>query len=232
VSARQLSLLILFMLFGAIWSMPLAADQADRWLFRVYLDDREIGFHEFSVTERDGRHQVETTARFDVKILFFNAYSYDHRNQESWSGDCLQGLNAITDDNGTEYRVSGEAREDGFELEVNRDAERIGSDCVRTFAYWNPAILDAQRLLNSQTGELADVTIRAEGAESLEIGPHRVPAEKYTIETNDRPIRLWYAPGGQHWLALEAETEGGRTLRYVPLILPWNAVGETRLAMD
>jgi hypothetical protein len=232
VSIKQLYVLMLVILLGAVNAAPLAANEADRWLFRVYLDDREIGFHEFYVTERDGRRVVETTARFDVKVLFFNAYSYDHRNRESWSGDCLQGLNAVTDDNGTEYRVSGEASEDGFELEVNRDAERIGSDCVRTFAYWNPAILDAQRLLNSQTGELADVTIRAEGAETLEIGPHRVPAEKYIIETEDGPIRLWYAPGGRHWLALEADTDGGRTLRYVPLVLPWNAVGNTRLAMD
>ena len=108
----------------------------------------------------------------------------------------------------------------------------IGLDCVRTFAYWNPAILDAERLLNSQTGEFAEVTVRSNGPQTLDIGPHRVAAEKYTIESGEGPIRLWYAPGGQHWLALEADLESGRTLRYVPLVLPWNAVGETRLALN
>lgn len=219
------------LLFG-LFATPLAADDADRWLFRVYLDDREIGYHEFSVTERDNQRIVETSARFDVRFLIFNAYSYDHRNRETWSGECLLGLESVTDDNGTEYRVTGEAGANGFLLEVNRDAEKIGSDCVRSFAYWNPAILDAQRLLNSQTGEMTPVTVRATGADTLEIGPHRVAAESYTIETGDGPIRLWYSPGSRHWLALEAETAGGRTLRYVPLILPWNAVGDTRLAMD
>ena len=216
----------------AVTAGPLTADEADRWLFQVYLDDREIGFHEYAVTERDGRRVVETTARFDVTFLFFTAYRYDHQNRETWSGNCLQNLESVTDDNGDEYRVSGEARADGFALNVNRNAAHIGSDCVRTFAYWNPAILDAQRLLNSQTGELADVTIRAEGTETLAIGPHNVPAERYTIATEDGPIHLWYAPGSRHWLALEAETDGGRTLRYVPLQLPWNAVTQTRLAMD
>ena len=81
-------------------SSPAAADDADRWLFRVYLDDREIGFHEFSVRERDGRFDVETTANFDVNILFFNAYSYNHKNRETWSGNCLEGIEAVTDDNG------------------------------------------------------------------------------------------------------------------------------------
>jgi hypothetical protein len=213
-------------------SSPAAADDADRWLFRVYLDDREIGFHEFSVRERDGRFDVETTANFDVNILFFNAYSYNHKNRETWSGNCLEGIEAVTDDNGKEYRISGEARPDGFRLKVNRDPETIGLDCVRTFAYWNPAILDAERLLNSQTGEFAEVTVRSNGPQTLDIGPHRVAAEKYTLESGEGPIRLWYAPGGQHWLALEADLESGRTLRYVPLVLPWNAVGETRLALN
>jgi hypothetical protein len=216
----------------ATLAMPLAADDGDRWLFRVYLDQREIGYHEFRVSEREGRRQVEVSARFDVDILFFNAYSYDHSNRESWSGDCLETIESVTNDNGDEYRVNGQSGGDGFVVEVNRDVARLGEGCVRSFAYWNPVILDSTRLLNAQTGEVVDVTVRPEGAVTLDIGPHRVPAERYTIEMDDGPIRLWYAPGSRHWLALEAETAGGRTLRYVPLALPWNAVGETRLAMD
>lgn len=219
------------LLFAAA-SAPLQAAQADHWLFQVYLDDRKIGYHEFTVTPRDGGHAVETQARFDVKFLFFNAYSYDHRNRETWAGDCLQDIDAVTNDNGTEYLVSGQSRANGFMLQVNRDSAPIQAQCVRSFAYWNPVILDAQRLLNSQTGEVVDVTVRPEGAVTLDIGPHRVAAEKYTLELEDGPIRLWYSPGGRHWLALEAETDGGRTLRYVPLELPWNAVTQTRLAMD
>ena len=75
-------------------SVPLMAEDSDRWVFRVYLDDREIGFHEFSVTDRDGGQDVEISAEFDVKFLFFNAYSYDHRNLESWAG---QDRHAVQD---------------------------------------------------------------------------------------------------------------------------------------
>jgi len=211
---------------------PALADDADRWLFRVYLDDREIGFHEFAVRDLGGRREVEVTARFDVRILFFNAYRYDHRNRETWYDDCLEGIESTTDDNGDAYRVNGRVDAGDFVLETHIEAARIDAPCVQTFAYWNPAILEAERLLNAQTGEWVDVAIRPEGAVTLDIGPHRVAAEKYTIEMDDGPIRLWYSPGGRHWLALEAETAGGRTLRYVPLALPWNAVTEHRLAMD
>ena len=215
-----------------VTGQPVMADESDRWLFRVFLDDREIGVHEFSVTDQQGVRHVEIAAEFDVKILFFNAYSYDHRNQESWIGDCLNKIDARTNDNGAQSTISGQSSENGFVVSVNQEPARIGSRCVRSFAYWNPVILESDALLNSQTGEVVDVTIREHGAVTLEIGQNRVPAEKFTIEMQDGPIHLWYSPGARHWLALEAETEGGRKLRYVPVVLPRNETDDSRLAMD
>ena len=213
-------------------SVPLEAEESDRWLFRVYLDDREIGFHEFSVTDREGGQDVEISAEFDVTFLFFNAYSYDHKNRESWAGDCLARIDALTNDNGKESAVSGQSSESGFVVKVNQGAAAVGSDCVRSFAYWNPVILESETLLNAQTGELVDVTIMNQGADMLQIGSDQLPAEKFTIEMQDGPIHLWYSPGARRWLALEAETEGGRMLRYVPMALPRYEADSTRLVMD
>lgn len=213
-------------------SVPLMAEDSDRWVFRVYLDDREIGFHEFSVTDREGGQEVEISAEFDVKFLFFNAYSYDHKNLESWAGDCLDRIDASTNDNGTKSAVSGQSSASGFVVNVNQGAAVVGSDCVRSFAYWNPVILESQTLLNAQTGELVDVTIRNHGADLLQVGSDQLPAEKFTIEMQDGPIHLWYSPGARHWLALEAQTEGGRMLRYVPMVLPHYENGNTRVVMD
>jgi hypothetical protein len=211
---------------------PLAASQSDRWLFRVYLDDREIGFHEFSVSQRDGRQVVDIAAEFDVKFLFFNAYSYDHHNEERWVGDCLDTIEALTNDNGTQYAVSGHSSESGFEVRVNLEKTHLKSDCLRSFAYWNPVILESKVLLNSQTGEVVDVNVVEHGDVTYDLGPNRMPAEKFTIEMEGGPIHLWYSRGNRNWLALEAETEGGRTLRYVPENLPAHELGNTRLVMD
>lgn len=227
---RVRSLFVLMLIIASATSA--VADTTKRWLFDVYLDEREIGFHEFTVTERGGRQEVEITARFDVRILFFNAYSYDHENRETWEEDCLEEIEAVTDDNGASSKVGGRSADDGFVVSVNRDTSRFDATCLRSFAYWNPVILESDSLLNSQTGELVDVTIRPHGEVILDIGQQRVTAEKFTIEMEDGPIRLWYSPGEKRWLALEAETEGGRTLRYVPVALPWTEPFDTRLAMD
>lgn len=210
------------------------ANQADedRWVFRVLLDSKEIGYHEFRVLGHPDDRQVEISAEFDVRILFISAYSYDHRNTERWSGDCLAGIEAFTNDNGDEFSVSGERAPEGFVVNTNQDSSRISSDCVRSFAYWNPVILESERLLNSQTGEIVDVQVRDEGPDTLNVGPHPIPARKYTLLMKDGPINLWYSPGGQRWLALEAPAKGGRTIRYEPVILPGNPVGDTRFAME
>ena len=213
-------------------SLPLMAGEPDRWLFRVFLDDREIGYHEFTVTDREGGQHVQISAEFDVKFLFINAYSYDHQNRERWAGNCLEKIDALTNDNGAEHAISGQSSGSGFAVSINRVDTLIDSDCARTFAYWNPIILESDRLLNSQTGEWIDVAIEKRGADLLQIGPNRIPAEKFTIVMKGGPIHLWYSPGTQHWLALEAQTEGGRMLRYVPVVLPAKATSTIRLAMD
>jgi hypothetical protein len=81
-----------------------------------------------------------------------------------------------------------------------------------SFAYWDPRILRATRLLNSQTGELVPVDIRPWGVESVEVLGRRQVAERHRIAGKDLQIDLWYADG--RWVALEALAAGGRVLRY------------------
>ena len=50
---------------------------------------------------------LKSEAQFNVKFLFINAYSYSHKSDETWQGDCLQTITSSTDDNGEQYNVSG-----------------------------------------------------------------------------------------------------------------------------
>ncbi|MEO1201858.1 MAG: DUF6134 family protein, partial [Pseudomonadota bacterium] len=76
-----------------IASLPVAAlAQPAEWRFQVFLNDKPIGYHSFSV-ENDGRDQVLTTeASFDVKLLFITAFRYRHENTETWRDGCLQSM--------------------------------------------------------------------------------------------------------------------------------------------
>jgi hypothetical protein len=77
-------------------SETMRASEDRQWQFRVYLDDKEVGYHHYRVQGDERQRQVGVDASFDVKILFFNAFSYRHTTQELWFGDCLQGIDSST----------------------------------------------------------------------------------------------------------------------------------------
>ena len=82
-----------------------------------------------------------------------------------------------------------------------------------TFAYWNPRILEAKQLLNSQTGRFEPVTVERQAEEPLSVRGRIEPAIKYLLSGEKLKIELWYSRDMQ-WLGLQSMTDGGRKLRY------------------
>jgi hypothetical protein len=188
-----------------------ALDAATReWNFAVSLDGRPIGEHRFTLHEYGDARELTSEANFRVRFLFFDAYRYEHRARERWSGDCLESLDARTDANGKPVVIAGERG--GGEFRVGPDRTVLYDDCVQTFAYWNPSILDARRLLNPQTGEYVDVKVLLMGRELLD----GRQTERYRlIGRGETPLQidLWYTPA-RDWVALESLTPEGHRLRY------------------
>ena len=197
-------------LSGGTGTMPEPTEQ--EWNFRVFLDDQEIGFHNFELTVEDGTQRVTTEAEFRVRFLFFTAYRYEHENRETWEGDCLKQIESRTDDNGRRFAVRGLRQQDRFALDVSNASVGL-PDCIKTFAYWNPTILEETTLLNSQTGELLPVNVELVAEEMLDVRGEQMPATRYRLEANDLELDIWYSDDLE-WLALESTVEGGRKLRY------------------
>jgi hypothetical protein len=186
----------------------LASDQGD-WYFQVFLDDKPIGYHHFTLND----NRLQSTAEFNVKILFINAYHYKHNNRELWDGNCLAEIHSETIDNGEQYSVNGATVNNHFRVST-QDSKTTLTGCVRTFAYWDPELLDTPYLLNTQTGEYQEVNLEQAGNEEFSLYGKTVQASRYVLKTDDGDIELWYGPEGE-WIALNSTTKGGRILRYV-----------------
>ena len=194
-------------------SAAASSSSTREWRFAVSLDGKPIGEHRFVTRELEDRVEVISEASFRVRFLFIDAYRYEHRADEVWRGDCLERIDARTNDNGEEIVVSGERAGRGFR--VTTDGVAAGVElCVQTFAYWNPRILDATRLLNPQTGEYLPVRVRDLGQDATGDYPG---AQHYLLSggSGNRRLQidLWYSDA-QEWLALESRTPDGRRLRY------------------
>lgn len=194
----------------AMGASPARADQT--WDFRVFLDDKEIGTHRFDLIDHGSERQLTSKAHMAVKVLFVTVYTYDHDDVEHWDGDCLSKLSSTTDDNGEKHRVDVQRRDGATVVQTLEGTQRL-AECVMTFAYWNPAMLQQTQLLNSQDGEHVDVKIRDAGIDSIDVRGVKTPAHRYELRSEKLSIDLWYSEQ-REWLALESKTQRGQKLIY------------------
>jgi len=201
-----------FIIFMCLLSLTSTGLASQSWKFKVYLDEQEIGEHTFQSVSLNNKTHIQINAKFDVYILFINAYSYKHMNYEVWNGQCLQSIRSTTDDNGEELYV--QADYSGGQLIIKTPTtDYTAEGCIKTFAYWEPDFLKSQTLLNAQTGKLMPVTIDMIGEEIIMVRSKLTAATHYRLTTDEFIIDLWYSKDNE-WLALNSTTSNGSTLRY------------------
>lgn len=182
--------------------------------FEVLLDGKPVGVHEFHVSvAADGAREVRSDARFDVRMLGLTLYRYRHTAREQWNEGCLRRIDAETRDGGEQVAVRGELRNGRFELSSPLAATGA-SPCLSSYAYWDPALLLAQReLLNPQTGAIDAVRFEALGEEVILVKGMRRTARRHRLRGAGLAIDLWYSPDGE-WLQLASVVRGDRQLLY------------------
>lgn len=194
-------------LFLCLLYPGLAAAQA--WQFDVSMDGKAIGTHEFVLDEReDGQFALKSEAKFNVKFLSINVFKYHHLANELWQNDCLKKLDARTQENSKATLVEAKQDQAMFKVSAPTPLE-ISQQCVMTFAYWNPKILQQKKLLNPQTGEYLNTQIARLGQETILVKGQTIKAERYKIHTSQFVIEIWYGLDGE-WLALQSTTPDGR----------------------
>ena len=206
------SLTLLFLSVVGLNAYGQLNEQHKTWRFDVYLDDKPIGYHQFVFSQIDNESHMKITAEFDVRFLFFSVYTYAHDNTEVWQGNCLASLRSNTLDNGEKVFVELTRENDSTLIKSSKGVSQI-SQCIRSFAYWNPEILDTSQLLNAQTGELIDIEFSYIGNETIRLNDQQLNSKRYRILGENLSIDLWYS-SNNHWLALQSTTEDGYQLRY------------------
>ncbi|MGD8498481.1 MAG: DUF6134 family protein [Chromatiales bacterium] len=218
VKSRSIRILILAVALMLVAALGTAGSSGtDELRFRVLLDDKEIGYHNFRVTERGDEQVIESEASFDVRLLFVPVYSYRHSNTEVWRDGCLRRIESRTDDNGEPFEVRGIPQQQGLKVATREEADLLAG-CVRSFAYWNRGFVGEDRLLNAQNGEYMPVEVRTLGRDTLRMGEREVIAEAYRILAPEKnvDITVWYDQQSGRWLALESVAKNGSLVRYLP----------------
>ena len=186
---------------------------AQQWAFNVYLDKSKIGTHTFTLND----NTLTSKAKFNVKVLFIEAYKDDHTATEKWSGDCLNALEANTIENKVITKVTGKLEAEAFNVK-NGSVDQTLPACVMTFAYWNPKILTQTKLLNPQNAEYLDTTITKLGVANIDVKGKPTETTHYKLSgalkgVKKLNIELWYNQNNE-WVALKSVTPEGYNIIY------------------
>lgn len=202
------------LLFSALCLSCLSAPAfAERLDFDVFLDNQQVGFNTVNIQQNGADTQVSVKSVFNVKVLFINAYHYSHTAQERWRNGCLTQLNTQTNDNGKQQTVSTTLVGNRLNVDAGDNSAEL-SGCVRSFAYWNPALLNSSHLLNTQTGKYESTQLSLLGKQPLVFNGKSYGSKHYRLQVSGTTqIDLWY-DANNRWQALQANVEG-RKLRYL-----------------
>ena len=186
---------------------------AQEWAFNVFLDKSKIGSHTFTLND----NTLTSKAKFNVKVLFIEAYKYDHTSKEQWQNDCLTNIEVNTIEDKITTIVKGKKVTSGFEISDGKTSQTL-PECVMTFAYWNPKILDQSKLLNPQNAEYLDTTFTKLGTAKIDVKGKPTETTHYKLSgalngVKKLNIELWYNQNND-WVALKSVTPEGYNIIY------------------
>ena len=192
----------IFLLMNALWAR--ASENQFELNFDVFLNGKLMGWHSYKVAESQGHMEVESKTQLRGRIFVIKRVDYTHQSNERWSDGCLQSLNSETKSGTKKTSIEGTLTNDGFVVKQN-GSSRLLPACTRTFAYWKPDLLQADFLLNPDTGRHLSVT---SDKQSVEDGI------AVTLKTQKQPIILKYDHNG-NWLTLESKVKSIVPIKYV-----------------
>lgn len=195
--------------------------QAQTWNFDIRLDGKPIGTHRFEVSGPPDARTVSSDATMAVKLLGLTVFRYRHQAQERWQGDCIDAVQSTTDDDGKAEKVdwrrdgSGTGNSSGS----GSAATPAKGDCVMSYAYWHPALVQQTRLLNPQTGKMDEVKVERLPDATIQVAGREVMAARWQLVTKPpkgdaQRLTLWLDRSDQRWLGLDARVRGDRLLTY------------------
>lgn len=185
--------------------------------FRVFLNDREVGSHSFLLQQQGEKLLVSSTMSLDFTVLMVKKITYRHQANEVWEAGCLVSLSSQTEKQGKNLSVNAVTDTAGLVVEHTEGSETI-EGCARGFAYWDPRLLDADYLLNAESGEYLPVEISRTVSAQDNITHMLIAGPK-------ADVRLQYDAAG-NWLSLESKLQIGGLLRYQRVATKQRSTGE------
>lgn len=180
-------------------SEDLFAPYGDVLDYKVLRKGKPFGHHTLTFSEEDGDKVVKVDAHLEVKLAFIKAFEYDHQVTEHWRDGQLQSLKSTTLKDGENLELTVTREGDKLMIDGSAYQGEAPGDLIPS-TYWNKALVNQDKMLNTETGEIMDITVSDESGQSVEASGETVDTEKYLL-SSELDLHMFYE--GDKWVKLE-----------------------------
>ena len=190
-----------------IAAIPPQAQASEIIAFDVLMNGSKIGRHAVTLWRKEDRTFVDIDIALKVGFGPIVLYRYEQRNRALWENGVLASFLSKTDDDGDEFTVSAQRRDQGIAVAVNDANAVVVNDWFPT-TYWDKRTVQQNRLLATRDGEVLEVETKRAGIEEIEVRGQSIAAEKFEMR-GDLNIDLWYDEDDR-WVKLAFDYRGNR----------------------
>ena len=180
--------------------------------FDVKRDGKQVGQHKVQFRQKEnGQILVVSRLNITIKVLGMIFYKYAYHCRAWWAENHLIKLLAKQDDDGTVSEVKVNADINILIIEGPNGISK-GQLSLYPSNHWHPGVLHENQVIDTLTGEVANVKIKNLGVEKIEAEGQSIDANKY-IYSGDVNATAWYDKLGR-WVKLSFPVEDGSIIEY------------------
>jgi hypothetical protein len=186
-----------FLTLLALSMAPASADNAAAKIHKVFDIVRggdKIGTDTVDIERQNDTTTVKIKTDLSVKVMFIEAYRYEHSCNETWKNGQLIAFKSRTNDNGTKHSIDVTAARD----KLSMDADGKHSDLPKTAApasLWGKDAIHQFDAFDPDTGKPLSIEVTDLGNETLTIHGVTHHAQHYKIAdklTGDFAREVWF----------------------------------------
>jgi hypothetical protein len=159
-------------------------------VYDVVREGTQIGTNTVDIERRGDTTEVKIKTKISVKIMYIEAYRYEHEAYETWKTGQLVAFKSETDDNGTKHVLSVIPVSNKLDLTVDGHHNEAPLS-LRPASLWNKNFDSQTQLFDPANGQRLSVKVQDLGSEDITIHGVAHKARHYKISGGlDRD--LWF----------------------------------------
>jgi len=180
--------------------------------FDVLREGKVVGEHITAFEKERGRLSVKSKMELEIFLLFIPVYSFSYQAEETWVDDGLNKLNVNVLDGTERVAFSANRQDDKLEVVKAEQSYLIDAPIIST-NHWNVNVVGQNRVLNTLTGNINNVTIIKQGREPVETSKGSIEATRYDYQGDLKDTSVWYDDQGR-WVKLRFKARDGSIIDY------------------